>query len=177
MFYKTLLENKFCSGCLQSFSDDQLFEIEGQYYCKYCLPDRAPAFEEEEATIKTPLKIKKIFIYSYFFLHVLIVFVLIPIAFKYGVKSITVWWILIILNIPVFLFSFKFFLPNSKEVNMALWYSFKPDLMSLFQGELHKDLRYERLLKAPFLAAGVLIVIEYVASIIIYDFVYSKYIF
>jgi hypothetical protein len=171
------LENKFCSGCLQSFSDDQLFEIEGQYYCKYCLPDRAPAFEEEEASIDTPIKINKIFTYSYFFLHVLIVFVLIPITYKYGVKSSTIWWILIILNIPIAVTAIRIIFPTSKEFNKGLWYFFTPESLLPFSQNYHEDRQYSFLFAGSIVLAFVIVLMEYAMTVLLYDFIYCKYIF
>ena len=169
------MEKNFCSGCLQSFSDDQLFEIEGQYYCKYCLPDRAPAIEEEEATIKTPFKLNKIFTYSYFFLHVLIVFVLIPIAFKYGVKSSTIWWILIILNIPIAVTAIRIIFPTSKEFNKGLWYFFTPENLFPFSRNYYEDRQYSFLFGMPIIIAIALVLLEYVLTTLIYDLIYLKY--
>lgn len=171
------MENKFCSGCLQSFSDDQLFEIEGQYYCKYCLPNRVPASEDEESKIDTPIKINKVFTYAYFLLHVLIVFILIPVTLNYGIKSSTIWWILIILNIPIAVTAIRIIFPTSKEFNKGLWYFFTPENLLPFSRNFYEDRQYSFLFAGSIVLAIVIVLMEYAISVLLFDFIFSKYFF
>ena len=107
------MEKKFCSGCLQSFSDENLFEVEGQYYCKYCLPDRSTVIDEEDSLDEKPAKINMLFFYCYVLLHIVVVLIALPLGLQYEIKSKTIWWVLIILNLPVAVSAFSCLLYTS----------------------------------------------------------------
>lgn len=169
------MEKNFCSGCLQNFSDGQLFKIDEQYYCKNCLPDRAPALQEEEVSINTPLKINKSIVYAYILLHLLIVTVAIPLGYSIGLKNKTVRWILIILNIPIAISAFRIIFPTSKEFNKGLWYFFTPEGLLPFSRNYHEDRRYSFLFAGSIVLVIVVVLLEYAVTIILYDFIYTKY--
>jgi len=169
------VEKNFCSGCLQSFSDENLFKVEGQYYCKYCLPDRAPLIDEEDFLEQQPVKINMLFFYSYVLLHIVVVLIALPVGLQYEIKSKTIWWVLIIINLPVAVSAFSVLFPTSKEFNKGLWYFFTPENLFPFSRNYYEDRQYSFLFGIPIMIAIALVLLEYVLTTLIYDMIYLKY--
>jgi hypothetical protein len=65
-----------------------------------------------------------------------------------------------LINIPVYLFLFRQIFPNKEEFKEALRFSLRPDIFSLFKGELREDLTAELKLGLFLVCCAVLLTAE-----------------